>query len=190
MDKSALTLFGKTRRAILTQAMLNSRRFRLRELARLTGISSGAIQQDLNQLVEGGILERIEEYGQITYQANTRSQIYPELRAIVQKTMGEAVAIRDALENFGEKVKGAYIYGSTASGKAGYGSDIDVLVIGTLSYPELVVALKPVEEMFGKEVNSHLLKPEEFEQKKGSGDRFIMGLLAKPMLVAKGASPQ
>ena len=189
MDKSALTLFGKTRRAILTQVMLNPRGFRLRELARLTGISSGAVQQDLNQLVEGGILKRIEEHGQITYKANMQSPIYPELRAIVQKTMGEPIVVRDALEKFGDKIKGAYIYGSTASDKASYGSDIDLLVIGTLPYAELVIALKPVEEMFGKEVNSHLLTLEEFEQKKAAGDRFITSILAKSMLVAKGELP-
>ena len=189
MDKSALTLFGKTRRAILTQVMLNPRGFRLRELARLTGISSGAVQQDLNQLVDGGILKRIEEHGQITYKANMQSQIYPELRAIVQKTMGEPIVVRDTLEKFGDKIKGAYIYGSTASDKASYGSDIDLLVIGTLPYAELVIALKPVEEMFGKEVNSHLLTHEEFEQKKAAGDRFITSILAKPMLVAMGELP-
>ena len=118
-----------------------------------------------------------------------RSQIYPELRAIVQKTMGEPIVVRDTLEKFGDKIKGAYIYGSTASDKASYGSDIDLLVIGTLPYAELVIALKPVEELFGKEVNSHLLTLEEFEQKKAAGDRFITGILAKPMLVAKGELP-
>ena len=189
MDKSAIVLFGKTRRAILTQVLLNQRGFRLRELARLTGISSGAIQQDINKLLDGGILERIQEHGQITYHANTHSQIYPELRAIVQKTMGEAVAIREALAPFGDKIEAAFIYGSTASHKAGPASDIDLFVIGSQPYIDLVKALHGVEEKAEKPVNMTLLTREQFEEKRNDGDRFIAGILAKPMLAVKGELP-
>ena len=189
MDKSALVLFGKTRRAILTQVLLNPRGFRLRELARLTGISSGAIQQDLNRLLDGGILERIKEHGQITYHANTHSRIHTELRSIVQKTMGEAIAIREALDPFGDKIDAAFIYGSTASHEAGPASDIDLFVISELAYIDLVKALQRVEEQAGKPLNMTLLTREQFEEKRNGGDRFLTGILAKPMLAVKGELP-
>ena len=44
MERIATTLFGKTRRALLARLYLEpEREFRMRELARLTGISAGSV---------------------------------------------------------------------------------------------------------------------------------------------------
>lgn len=161
--------------------MLNPRGFRLRELERLTGISSGAIQHELAQLIDAGIIQRSEEHGQILYRANTSSQIYPEIRSIVEKTMGQAVAIREALLPFQSLIQAALIYGSTASGKADHLSDIDLLVIGALTYSELLMALQPVEKQLGREISSHLMTPEDFEEKLRAKDRFLSSILNKPV---------
>src|SRR5687768_12101963 len=106
MEQIAATLFGKTRRALLSRLFLEPERgFRLRELSRLTGISPGSVQHELKQLLQADLVTRADEADLVTYRANTASPVFDELRAIVEKTSGIDSMIREALRKAGKKVQ-------------------------------------------------------------------------------------
>lgn len=190
MDRAAEILFGKTRRALLSNFMLEPRGYRLRELERITGISSGSIQHELSQLMKAGIVLRQSEHGQILYRANTQSQIFAELRTIVEKTMGGPKVLRDALLAHESEIQFAFIYGSTARGTSDFESDIDLLVVGDLPYTMLIGALQPAETQLRRPINAQLLSATEFKDKVAAGDRFIKGILGKPIDVILGKDPR
>ncbi len=182
MDQVAAVLFGKTRRALLGEIFLQfPRGFRLRELERLTHISVGAIQHELKQLMAADLVRREEEHGQIFYRANPRSQIFAELRSIVEKTSGLPVLIKEALHGFGAAVERAMLFGSMARGTNDADSDVDLLVVGDVPYGELLVALQPVEARSGREINARLVSPAEYRKQVHENDRFLMGILNKPV---------
>lgn len=180
MERIAATLFGKTRRALLSRLFLEPERpFRLRELSRVTGISAGAVQHELKQLVHADLITRAEEAGLVTYRANTASPVFQDLRAIIEKTSGIDAMIRDALQRAGKKIRLALIYGSIAKGANKARSDVDVLVVGTVRFEALLSLLRSVEERIGREISPRLFSPDEFEQKRRT-DRFLKSVLSGP----------
>lgn len=186
MELVASTLFGKTRRAVLAQLFLDpEREFRLRELARLTGISPGSVQHELRQLLQADLVTRTEERALVTYRANRASPVYGELRAIVEKTSGIDSMIRNALRKAGKKVRLALIYGSIARSANRAGSDVDVLVVGSLEFEQVLALLRPVEERIGREISPRLFSPAEFERKRGT-DRFLRSVLTGPTIPLLG----
>jgi predicted nucleotidyltransferase len=87
----------------------------------------------------------------------------------------------------GDKVEGAFVFGSTASGQAGMHSDIDVLVVGDVSFSELVTHLYPIQEKLGREINPKLFQLEEWERGLQEQSAFVRDVLAKPKLFLKGS---
>jgi predicted nucleotidyltransferase len=182
MEQVATTLFGKTRRALLSRFYLEPERgFRLRELSRLTGISAGSVQHELKQLLQADLVTRAENGDLVTYRANQHSPVYGELRAIVEKTSGIDAMVRDALRKAQKKIRLAFIYGSIAKGANRSRSDLDLLVVGTLEFDALLDLLRPVEERIGREISPRLYSPEEFRRKRAT-DRFLKSVLSGPTI--------
>lgn len=186
MDRLAATLFGKTRRALLARLYLEpERQFRLRELARLTGISAGSVLHELKQLQAADLVTRTAERELVTYRANPASPVYAELRGIIEKTSGIDDLVRQALRKAGRKVRLAFIYGSIAKGTNRSGSDLDVVVVGDIRFDALVRLLQPVEERIGREISPRLYAAEEFRKKRTS-DRFLKSVLSGPTVALIG----
>jgi len=178
MDSIASVLFGKTRQAVFAQLFsFPQEQLYLRELARRTGISTGALQSELNQLVAADLVRRQQDGNRVLYAANTQSPVFEELRGLILKTTGLPEQIRAALSPLQADIKLAFIYGSMAKGNASAGSDVDLLVVGKLALEDLITALQPVEQRIGREINTRLFDEADFAQRKQNGERFITGVL-------------
>lgn len=187
MERIAATLFGKTRRAVLAKLFLEpAREYRLRELARLTGISAGSVQHELKQLVAADLALRSENGTRVTYQANAASPVYDELRALVEKTSGIEDLLRRALRPATKKIRLALIYGSIARGANRARSDLDLLVLGTIPFAELLRLLGPAERKIGREVSPRLFTESEFRARLHKGDRFLKSVMQGPKIVLLG----
>ena len=183
MERAAATLFGKTRRAVLTKLYLDPQReFRLRELARLTGISSGTVQHELRQLAAAALVRRAERNDLVTYRANPDSPIFAELRAIVEKTSGIEDLVRQALQPASASIRLAFIYGSIAKGVNRARSDLDLLVVGTMPFGELVRLLQPVEAKIGREIGPRLFSEREYRRRLKQQDRFLTSIMQGPRI--------
>ncbi len=181
-------LFPRVRRRVLALFLLNpDKRFYFREAVRLLGDTPATVQKELKLLAGAGILT-MERIGvQVFYQANPQNPIYSELRSIVEKTFGVVDVFRDALTGGeGEHIELAFIYGSVASGEDSGSSDIDLLVIGTMAYRDLVVLLKPVEERLQRPVNPTLYSSEELRQRVNEANNFIKNVLHSQKLFIVG----
>jgi predicted nucleotidyltransferase len=187
MDKTALLLFGKTRQAVLSVLCSDpARRYYLRELARVTGISPGAIQYELGKLQAADLVVTSTDRGRKGYGANSSHPIFEELRSILRKTSGIPGAIREGLEPRAGDIKFACIYGSVAKGTSRGASDIDLLVVGTLSFADLVQLLVPVEARLGREISPRLYAPGEFRERIARNDRFLTAVLRGPVAMVLG----
>jgi len=181
-------LFPKIRRKVLALFLLNpEKRFYFRESVRLLGDTPGSVQRELKSLTGAGILI-MESIGiQKFYQANTASPVFGELKSIAEKTFGVADVIRDILRPMaGKKIDVAWVYGSVAGGTDRSSSDIDVMVIGSLSFRELVSVLNPVEETLRRPVNPTLYSPDEFSKKSGEKNHFVRNILRSEKLFVVG----
>lgn len=178
MERLSSTLFGKTRRALLAKLFVEpDREFRLREISRLTSISPGSVQHELKQLLDADLVVQKREHGLVTYRANKASPIYDELRSIVEKTSGINELIRKSLEPVADRIRCAFIYGSIARGSNKSRSDVDLLVVGSIDFGDLVKRLHPVEERIGREISPRLFSEREYRKRIASKDRFLSSVL-------------
>jgi len=64
----------------------------LRELARMTGAVPGTLKKEVDALCDVGLLQSRRIGNQTQFSANTAHPVYPELQALVKKTIGLAAA--------------------------------------------------------------------------------------------------
>ena len=180
-------LLGQTRSAVLSALLLHPERaVHVRELARLTGASPGSLHRELRALADWGLLQRHEQGHQVLYQANTQHPVFADLAALLRKTTGLADVLRAALTPLGDAVTLAFVYGSMAAGTAGPASDVDVMLLGSLSFADAVRALAPTAAVLGREVNPTPMTVQDFAHKCAAGDGFAASVARSPRIWLKG----
>ncbi|MCP4583473.1 MAG: nucleotidyltransferase domain-containing protein, partial [candidate division Zixibacteria bacterium] len=103
--------------------------------------------------------------------------IYEEIRSLIVKTAGVADVIRAALTNLTNRIDLAFLYGSIARGQETKNSDADILVIGDITFGELVEALNPAQDQIGREINPTVYPLPEFRSGLKSGNHFLTTVL-------------
>jgi predicted nucleotidyltransferase len=187
MDSIGSVLFGKTRRAILSLFFSDTgSSFYVRQIVRAVGGGHGTIQRELRMLSRVGILTRMVNGNQVFYQADEKSPIFKELKAIIMKTVGVSEVIREALMPAYEVINAAFIFGSYASSKENRGSDVDVMIVGDISFSRSVELLKNAQKKLNREINPVVMKKEEFDEKMAKGHYFIREVLNKPVIYIIG----
>lgn len=155
-----------------------------REIARRAQLNEATVRQELKKLTDMGIIEARRDANRVYYRARTDHQLYPEIRSIVLKTSGLAEILRSALEN--ADVRTAFVFGSLASGEEKTSSDVDLMVIGSVSLREVSKLLLGVAERVSREINSHVMDEEEFARRREARDRFLSTILRAPKLFVIG----
>ena len=172
------TLFGKARRGILSLLYGHAdEEYYLRQIARTTGIGIGPVQRELRQLTDSGIIRRRVQGRQVYYQANPDSPIFKELKSLITKTAGVVDTLRNALSLSAGQIELAFIFGSIATGNEDKSSDVDVMVIGEISFGDIVSLLSPAEEKLGREINSVVYPIAEFKKKVKEDHHFVKTVL-------------
>ncbi len=180
-------LFPEYRRRVLGLMLLRPEEaLHGREIARRTGLPAGTITRELTKLAEVGLLKRTKRGNQQVYSAETSSPIFIELASILRKTSGLADVLREALAPAAAKLSIAFVFGSVARGQESAGSDIDLMLIGDLSFREAVELLHPCQATLGREVNPKLFTTAEFIEKAAT-EPFLIDVLAKPKIFLMGS---
>jgi predicted nucleotidyltransferase len=186
-DKVSQGLFGQTRTAILSLLYGHAdESFYLRQLVRETGAGHGAIQREVKQLSDAGLIVRKTVGRQIFYQANRKSPVFAEVRGLLLKTSGVHDVLREALAPLKNRIKIAFIYGSIATQKDRSDSDIDLMIVGDAGLEEIVPRLSNAEKRLRREINPAVYPPDEFRSKAGSGNHFLNSVLRSRKLFILG----
>ncbi len=182
-------LFTKTQQRVL--GLLYGKpdeTFYLNEIVRLADMGKGTIKRELEKLQAAGLVTRKRVGNQNHYQANANCPIHEELLAIVRKTFGVADVLKSALAPLDDQIDSAFVYGSIAKGHASAGSDIDLLVITeSLSYADLISALRGAEQALGRVVNPTVYDMAQFKRRRQTGNAFIVRVMEQPKIWIKGA---
>ena len=180
-------MFGAYRRRLLAQLLLRpDEKFHVRELGRMTGIPAGSIHRELKALSEAGLLLREHLGNQVHYQANPACAIYDELAGIFRKTVGLAGLVRDALAALAGRIDVAFVFGSLATGRHTYSSDVDVMIIGDLTLVDVVKALSPVQDELRREINPVVMTAKKFKAQWRKDDRFVKRVMAEARIFVIG----
>lgn len=186
-DTLSTTLFGKTRRAVLSLLYTHpDESFYLRQIARVAGVGMGSIQRELKALVEAGIIQTSVKGKLVYYQANPQCPVYAELKGLIVKTAGVGDILKAALAPLSDRIQVSFVYGSFAGGKERKGSDVDVCVVGMVTFAEIVSALSLAQQNLSREINPSVFPPEEFRTKLASHNHFLMSIIKGPKIFLVG----
>ena len=168
------TLFGKTRQAVLALLYGHDKEsFYLRQIVRAVSLGQGTVQRELAHLPAAGLLIRTRQGNQVYYQANRNAAVFSELKSLLVKTAGVADVLRSALSTHSDRIQVALLYGSVAAGTDRATSDIDLLVVGKVSFGDVAEAVSTAQERLQREVNPSVYSPEEFRKKLLAGHHFV-----------------
>jgi predicted nucleotidyltransferase len=186
-DRVASSLFPKSRRAVLGLLYGQpDRAFYLREVVDLTGLGVGHVQRELKRLAEAGIIVRSEQGRHVYFQANEHCPVYAELRGIVTKTVGAVAVVREALAPLADRIVAAYVYGSVARGEEQQASDLDVMIIGDVTFSEVVDAVRTAEPKLHRNINPTVYPVDEFSQKLAARHHFITTVMQRDKVFVVG----
>jgi predicted nucleotidyltransferase len=160
--------------------------FYIRELARIIRKDASGVKRELDNLEKMGLLTREKKGNQRYFTVNKTSPLYPEIKSLIQKTLGVHGVIRDALA---KKIKGitkAFIYGSVAKGSDRRLGTIDLMIVGRPDLTELNGIILSLEEGFKREINYTVFDDDEYIKRKEKGDPFLSEILSGKKLMLIG----
>lgn len=184
-------LLGETRTAILAALLLRPEQTRhVRDLERTTGLSPGSLHRELTALVALEVLRREQVGRQVFYRANPDCPVLPELTGLLRKTAGVADVLREGLLPLADRIDGAFVYGSMAKGKPHAHSDVDLMVVGSVGFADVALALEPAQIAMRREINPTVLSRHDFIERRAQQDGFMATIWKEPKLWLLGSADE
>ena len=181
------TLFPGYRRRVLGLLLLHPEEsLHGREIARRTGLPPGTLTRELKRLADVGLLNCERRGNQLAYSANRQSPIFKELAGILRKTSGLADVVAAALEPLTDTIDVAFIFGSVARGTETQGSDVDLMVIGSVDFGVVVDALHFAQQQLSRDINPKVFTPRDWCNRLEGRDPFLRDVLAGKKLFLIG----
>ena len=182
------TLFPGYRRRVLGLLLLHpDESLHGREIARRTGLPPGTLTRELKRLADVGLLKCERRGNQLAYSANRQSPIFEELAGILRKTSGLANVVAEALEPLTDSIDVAFIFGSVARGTETQGSDIDLMIIGSVDFGVVVDALHLAQQQLSRDINPKVFPPRDWRNRLEKRDPFLREVVAGKKLFLIGS---
>jgi predicted nucleotidyltransferase len=85
-----------------------------------------------------------------------------------------------------ERIRLAFVYGSIARGDETGSSDVDLMVVGEVSFADAVSALSDSESNLGRDINPTEYGPKEFREKLAAKNHFLLTVAKEKKLFVIG----
>jgi hypothetical protein len=194
-------LFGSKTRVRLLRLFLNTSTnvFFVRELTRKIGAQINAVRNELENLVDMGILEVVTDTSGVVetvaagrraapqnaqkrkyYRLNTASLVYPELRALFLKA--RVLLEKDFVRKLSQSGSLQILM------LCGYfvGEDVaatDIFIVGRVNREKVAAIIRNFEREIGLELNYTIMTPQEYKYRRDVTDVFLYKILDAKKLV-------
>lgn len=162
-----------------------SKEFYVREIARKIHFSASGTQKELSRLQKENVIISRTKGNLKLFSVSRANPSFKELKKLIIKSVGVVFYLKNMINEFSQ-IKNAFIYGSWAKGEADNYSDIDLFLIGNVSYELLNDKISQLEDFFGRQINFGLINLNEFQAKKKQKNPFIMDILKSAKIIIKG----
>lgn len=167
-------------RLVIFFAVHPGARYHVRELSRLTGLSSASLQHELKRLAQIGALRRENEEGRAYYRADESHPVWRAWFLLLRASAQPADVLREALVNV-PHLDGAFVFGSSARGDARPDSDIDVFLIGSREARKAAsYRLSEAEFLVGRELDVIGYDTDQLAARLRSRNGFVERVLQEP----------
>jgi len=178
---------SQARLSVLKLLLLNAdQRFYLREIAGRSGLPVRAVQLEVARLQASGLLTSENEGNRKYYRANRQAPVFPELKSLLLKTVGLGDLLQGHLRHASAEIAVAFLFGSFALGTDTASSDVDLMVVGSISSRSLTRLLAPARDSLAREINPVVFTEKEFRSKVAHGNHFLLTVLGEPKIFLIG----
>jgi uncharacterized protein len=167
----------------------NAQELHVREIARQAKLNDATVRQELKRLASLHLVALRRDGNRAYYRAETSNPLYSDIRNIVLKTSGLVDILRQALVKK-TGIRLAFVFGSLASGGEKPASDVDLMIVGSVSLRQLSKWLSGVVGRVGREINPHVFAPQEFARRRQERDHFLASVLDAPKLFVIGTEDE
>jgi predicted nucleotidyltransferase len=157
----------------------------IREIQRRSGLNESTIRQELRKLVRLDLVESRRDSNRVYFCAKDENPLYLDIRNLVLKTSGLADVLGSALRD--KRIRAAFVFGSIARGEEKAGSDVDLMVIGTLGLRDASRLLSGISDRIGREINPHVLREDDFRKRVQTKDHFVSSIMESPKIFVIGS---
>jgi predicted nucleotidyltransferase len=167
-------------RLVIFFAVHPGARYHVRELSRLTGLSSASLQHELRRMAQIGALVREDVGGRTYYRADESHAVWRAWFLLLRASARPVDILREALVDAPD-LQGAFIFGSTARGDTRPDSDVDIFLIGSReARTEVSGQLSEAEFLVGRELDVIGYDSEQLAARIRSRNAFIQRVLSEP----------
>jgi predicted nucleotidyltransferase len=95
--------------------------------------------------------------------------------------------LASALQPLADLLEVAFVFGSMAKSTETSHSDVDVMLIGSVTFSQVVNALYDAQATLGREINPKVMSRLEWQSKLAEGNTFVKELMEKPKIFVVGS---
>jgi predicted nucleotidyltransferase len=154
----------------------------LARIARSTGKVLIQVQRTLKRLEEAGLVNKILRGNKAYYRANASHSVFNDLKKVIIRTIVFSEKLENELTSIKDKIIYGFIFGSIARNHDHPASDVDIFLIGNLTFEEAGNLTFPLSMELGKEVNTVIYSLKEFRNKIKEKHTFITEVIQNPKI--------
>lgn len=185
-------LFGSKTRSRLLQLFLNNptNQYFVRELTRKIDAQLNSVRRELNNLVELGVVEEMDEVEgpkkdrKKFYKVNMEFALFDELRALFTKA---SILIQQDLVRVLVEEQPIQVLILTGLFAGDPDVETDMLIVGSPDPKVLQARMEEFERELGREINYTVMPTEEYLYRKDISDRFLLSILEGEHVVIHNA---
>lgn len=160
--------------------------YHVRGIVREVKEEINAIRRELQKLESDGVLRKEPRGNRIYYSVRSDHSFYGDFISMVGKTTGLGKLLIENKNKLG-KVSMIMFSGRFALKKERkLADDIDILVVGEITLPELASIIRIEESKLGHEINYTVMSREELDFRRKRRDPFLSGILAGSRVMILG----
>lgn len=163
-----------------------SEKYHVRGIVREVGEEINAVRRELEKMEKSGILRKEPRGNRVYYWLREDYPFFGDILSLVSKTTGlgaEMIANRNKIG----KVSFVMFSGRFARGKNRKKEDeVEILVVGDVTLPELSSIIRKEESKRGKEINYTVMSKDELDFRKKRRDPFLLGILTGSRIMIIG----
>jgi len=179
---------SKTRVKLLETFLTDSTQmFHVRDMVRKTGDEINAVRRELSRMESLGMVKKEPRGNRLYYWFRHDYEYYSDLLSLVAKNTGLGLALIKNKNKLGTirvaMLSGRFVRRLERRDQ----NDVDLLVVGNVSMPELSALIKAEEGVRGTAINYTPMTEEELKFRKVRRDPFLQQIMAQSRIMIIGS---
>ena len=151
-----------------------TKRFQLRELARMSKISTTGVKSALSELLDADLIARIKEKKYEYYEANKDDMTYKIVKKFFNVKTFYDVGLIDYLEKELNHPEAIFLFGSSAKGEDIEKSDVDIFILASVKKD---LDLSMFRKKLKREIKLLIMDKDEFGKAKDKNPELVNNIV-------------